>query len=288
MTIAGASGHRFEAVLFDLDDTLISWEHAAEGWELFKRSRAAGVRAFLHGAGHAVPELEAFSAIMDREIAQLWTDVKVDFRAARIDEGLLRIAEAVGIAPAEIEVDALLRAYGWGPIPATRPHADARPTLEWLTQAGYRLALVTNAMQPMWMRDIELAWHDLLDPFPVRLSSFDAGHMKPHPTIFRRALDALGVEAERAVFVGDRPANDIAGANAVGMLSVLMRPDYLADRHDLDSLPPEQRPDHVIGRLGELPELLAGLGGLGGTDRISRDSRRSAVAIEIGLEHDDG
>ena len=40
---------------------------------------------------------------------------------------------------------------------------------------------------------------------------------KPHPAIFERALEALGVRAERTLFVGDSLAVDIAGAAALGM-----------------------------------------------------------------------
>lgn len=247
---------RIQAILFDLDDTLISWEHAAEGWTRFKRARSAGVHAFLQAQGHAVPSLTDFDEIGERVISELWTDVKTDFRAARIDEGLLRIGEAIGIPRAALDVDALLRAYGWGPVPATHPHDGAHSILQALGERGYRLGLVTNAMQPMWMRDIELAWHDLLHHFPVRLSSFDAGYMKPHPDIFRQALAGLGVEPERAVFVGDRPANDIAGANGVGMVSVLMHPPYLHARIDVANLPADEMPDHTIHRLAELPEIL--------------------------------
>lgn len=247
---------RFQAILFDLDDTLISWEHAGEGWDLFRRSRAAGVHAYLQVEGHDVPDLAEFNAILERVIAELWADVKTDFSAARIDEGLMRVAESIGIPRSQLSADDLLRAYGWGPIPATHPHADARDVLKTLDQLGYRLGLVTNAMQPMWMRDIELLWHGLIDHLPIRLSSYDVGHMKPHPSIFLQALAGLGVDAERAVVVGDRPANDIAGANALGMVSVLMRPDYLVGRYDIDALPPEHVPDHTIRRLGELVDLM--------------------------------
>ncbi len=45
---------------------------------------------------------------------------------------------------------------------------------------------------------------------------------KPHPEAFRAALDAVGVaDPARAVFVGDRPFDDIHGAAAVGMRTIL-------------------------------------------------------------------
>ena len=41
--------------------------------------------------------------------------------------------------------------------------------------------------------------------------------MVPHPSVFLAALEALGVsDPTRAVFVGDRPLDDISGAKASG------------------------------------------------------------------------
>ena len=46
---------------------------------------------------------------------------------------------------------------------------------------------------------------------------------KPHPAAFRAVLDAIGgIAPEDAVFVGDRPWDDIPGASAVGMRAVLL------------------------------------------------------------------
>jgi putative hydrolase of the HAD superfamily len=104
----------------------------------------------------------------------------------------------------------------------------------------------------MWMRDIELEAYGLLEYFPVRITSGDTGYMKPHPAIFQHALDLLGVPADEAAYVGDRPANDIAGANAVGMFSILMSPPHL-ERELGDAVP-----DVTIGSLSELLDLVDG------------------------------
>jgi putative hydrolase of the HAD superfamily len=51
----------------------------------------------------------------------------------------------------------------------------------------------------------------------VALFSSEVGRRKPDPAIFERALEELGVVPERALFVGDTLATDVAGAQAVGM-----------------------------------------------------------------------
>ncbi len=60
----------------------------------------------------------------------------------------------------------------------------------------------------------------------------------------------MKVSPDRAVFVGDRPKNDIAGANAVGLVSVLMDPPHLA--RDLNGVVP----DYTIPCLTDLLPIL--------------------------------
>lgn len=57
----------------------------------------------------------------------------------------------------------------------------------------------------------------------MRLYTSEMAHMKPHPEAFRALLDAVGVPAGRAVFVGDRPRDDVWGASRAGMRTVLLR-----------------------------------------------------------------
>jgi putative hydrolase of the HAD superfamily len=54
------------------------------------------------------------------------------------------------------------------------------------------------------------------------VSSSDHGFMKPHPEIFRAALDLMRVPAAEAAMVGDSLAHDVAGARGVGMRGILL------------------------------------------------------------------
>lgn len=53
--------------------------------------------------------------------------------------------------------------------------------------------------------------------FGVLVDSAEVGCAKPAPRIFQHALDALGVSAAEATFVGDSLPRDMAGARGVGM-----------------------------------------------------------------------
>ncbi len=68
--------------------------------------------------------------------------------------------------------------------------------------------------------------------------SSEVGKRKPHPEIFQRALEALGVEPERALFVGDRLYEDVRGAPELGMTTVQAL-WFRADEH-----PDGREPDH--------------------------------------------
>jgi NagD protein len=72
---------------------------------------------------------------------------------------------------------------------------------------------------------------------------------KPSPHMAAALLDRLGVPARDTLLTGDRLATDIRMANEAGMASALV----LTGATGLDeALRTEDRPDYVIGHLGEL------------------------------------
>ena len=70
-----------------------------------------------------------------------------------------------------------------------------------LTDQGRGLALVSNTSWAPAMHDDDLARFGMLDYLPVRIYSSVFGMVKPHPTIYRQALDRLDVAPAEAVFV---------------------------------------------------------------------------------------
>ncbi|TMG31944.1 MAG: HAD family hydrolase, partial [Chloroflexi bacterium] len=78
--------------------------------------------------------------------------------------------------------------------------------------------------------------------------SSEVGVRKPHPQIFTDALRKVGVDAARAVFVGDRVREDVQGPQRLGMRAVLTREWRQEDDPGAA--------DAVIQRLGELPAVV--------------------------------
>lgn len=56
---------------------------------------------------------------------------------------------------------------------------------------------------------------------------------KPHPTLFLRACEALGVAPHEAVMIGDNPDTDVAGAAPLGLRCILVRGSGDLDLSDL-------------------------------------------------------
>jgi FMN phosphatase YigB (HAD superfamily) len=87
--------------------------------------------------------------------------------------------------------------------------------------------------------------------FSVLVDSADVGCTKPAPRIFQHALDALGVSAARATFVGDSLPRDMAGARAVGMRHI-----WLVGA-EAPAASPCCRDDRQIRSLRELESILS-------------------------------
>jgi FMN phosphatase YigB (HAD superfamily) len=90
-----------------------------------------------------------------------------------------------------------------------------------------------------------------LDPVVI---SGEVGWVKPHASVFRVALDALGLPAEKVLFVGDRWDADMIGARDAGM-KTCHHVGFTSDR-ELDSRYETYRPDHRITRIEELDGIL--------------------------------
>jgi putative hydrolase of the HAD superfamily len=99
------------------------------------------------------------------------------------------------------------------------PLEGAAETLAALRRAGLRTGVVSNAdgRAASLLRGAGLA-----DQLEVIVDSHEEGVEKPHPEIFRRALQRLGVRAEESLFVGDIFSIDVLGSRAAGLRAILM------------------------------------------------------------------
>ena len=92
----------------------------------------------------------------------------------------------------------------------------------------YRLGLLSNFTHGPAVRKI--IDHLGLRPFfDVVLISGELGYRKPHPMVFRKLVEGLGVESSQILYVGDDVGPDIVGARRSGLQPVWA--SYVQDHH---------------------------------------------------------
>ena len=218
------------AVIFDWGGTLTPWHviDADEAWATLTE------------------EPEAVKALRAAEDA-LWRRSRDDHRSGTLDELLAQ----AGAAP---DADALARLHAWWD-QHTFTDPEAAPMFRALREQGLRIGVLSNTIWSRERHEAIFARDGMLDLIDASVYSSEIEWTKPHPLAFRAALDAVGVDdAAEAVFVGDRLFDDIYGAGAAGMRTILI---------PHSAIPPEQightlgEPDAVVHRLSEIAPIIA-------------------------------
>lgn len=104
---------------------------------------------------------------------------------------------------------------------------DVLPCLERLC-SEYRLAVLSNfdGRLRRILADLGIARH-----FEHLFISSEMGCEKPHPEIFRRALETMNISPPQALHVGDDPHFDQNGGEAAGVATFLVRrPEVTLDQ----------------------------------------------------------
>jgi putative hydrolase of the HAD superfamily len=236
-----------KAVLFDMGSTLLEFEN--QPWEELIRRGIDAIYDALDGRGTKLPARQAFCQQFHEAYRLTWKQAEQSLVEMRVADLVEQMAQELGLLLAAADLLELVRAH-YRPVSAqVTMYADTVATLAALRQRGLKIGLVSNTMWPGHLHKEDLERFGLLDFFDHLVFSADLGVRKPHPQIFRAALQALAVRPSQAVFVGDRFPEDVAGAKGVGMWSVWKeRPDRA--RH------PAIRPDACIVQLRELPGLI--------------------------------
>jgi HAD superfamily hydrolase (TIGR01509 family) len=130
---------------------------------------------------------------------------------------------------------------------AVRLDPDALQVLSWLGAHGIKRGVCSNAPFPPEMMRRQVDTNGVGEMVDAVVFSSEVGRRKPAPEVYRAALDAIGVDARHALFVGDRVREDYEGPRAAGMRAVI----FTAHAEDV---PPDGIP--TIASLSEVPRLL--------------------------------
>jgi putative hydrolase of the HAD superfamily len=201
-----------EAVLFDWGDTLMPYDAQADDEFVLARTRA-GLAAL---GGRVDVEPEAVARWFREHFDELFaSDAEEDFDHL---EMLARCFRELGASPTDDDVRLYAQASTWEGEMLLFPHTHA--LLDALRARGLKTAIVSNTSVPGWLLAPVLEKQGLASRIDAAVFSSDVGKRKPHPLIFRRALDELGVAPPNALFVGDRLRQDVRGARDAGMVTV--------------------------------------------------------------------
>lgn len=202
-----------KAVTFDWGDTLMRDE-----WndDVARSGNAAGLAAL--GERDDLPDVEAIVTWWANPERPVWHQRRED----EIDVIALT-RECFADLGVQLTDDELLAYYealhrDWAKTIALSQHAHA--LLEALRKRGLKLAVVSNVGTPGRLVRELLDAQGLTERVDAVVLSCEVGKRKPHPAIFERALEELGVEAGETLHVGDRLYHDVGGAAALGMTTV--------------------------------------------------------------------
>lgn len=257
-----------QAVLFDLDDTLL-WDDRSVK-EAFEATCKAGAEA----TGVGIEELEAAVRKEARELYEsyetypftkmiginpfegLWANFaegeQEEFRKLQqLAPSYRREAWTRGLKALGIE-DQELGAKLAEQFPAERRkrpivYDETFAVLDKL-KGKYKLLLLTNGSPDLQQEKLN-GVPALIPYFDHIIVSGQFGEGKPAASIFKHALEKLGIEAEHGIMVGDKLTTDILGANTIGMTSVWINRHGMV-RND------EIVPTYEIANLKELLQIL--------------------------------
>jgi pyrophosphatase PpaX len=210
---------KIEAVLFDLDGTLI------DTIELIMASARHATEMVL---GEALPD-----DVLRHDIGMPLKDQMAAYAPGHVDELL-----AAYRAHNALVHDELISEF-----PGTEEALIA------LRDAGYRMGIVTSKSKPVAERGLE--WFGLQNYFEVLVGYEDTTVHKPAGDPVLLGAKLLGFSAEQCCYVGDSP-HDMDAGRAAGAVTIAALWGPFPERVL------EPGPDFALEHIADLPRLLAG------------------------------
>lgn len=230
-----------EAVVFDWGGTLTPWHTVdlAEQWRVFARAHAA----------HA-HEAEVLAARILAVEGAAWQRSRESGASARLHEILAESGVDTG-SPGHAAAQAAYEEF-WEPHTLLDP--DVPGLWRGLHERGVRVGVLSNTIWPREYHDAVFARDGVLHLLDGSVYSCEIDVAKPHPEAFAAALRTVGVvDPGRAVYVGDRPFEDVHGAQRAGMRAVWVPHSDIPEDQQVAV---DVTPDAVVHRLGDLLDVV--------------------------------
>ena len=231
-----------EAVIFDWGGTLTPW-HAIDVMDTWRA----------YASAYGGPRTDELARELYTAEEGLWRRQRETAGAAGTGH-LDHVFASAGIDTSSDRHSVALRAYLDRWTPHTWIDPDAPDLLRALRSDGLRVGVLSNTMWPRWHHEEVFARDGVLDLIDGAVYTSETSVGKPHADAFRAAMGAVGVsDPARVVFVGDRPWDDVHGAQQAGMRAILMPHSHIP-AHQL--VPVESPPDAVVARLADVLDVV--------------------------------
>jgi putative hydrolase of the HAD superfamily len=241
-------------VIFDLGGTLLHYNPPHKGWEGMEKIGAQGVYQYLREQRRTLPpESQALDMAWDYA-RTLWTSLdQYSVKDLKLSIQLGALAGRWGVdSLSPTTLDALAQAYMTGVQSHVLPLDGAEETLQALRGWGLRLGLISNTLWPGDAHRQDLKRHGLSSYLDHVVFSADVEAWKPHREVFQMTLNALALQADESVFVGDSLYHDIWGAQQAGLRAVWIEQQLLGLPDGI-----QVTPDATIRRLPELLDVVS-------------------------------
>lgn len=242
-----------KAITFDLWDTVFiddtdEPKRKAAGRPSKTVERRQLVKRFV--AKHKQVSQELVNAVYDAQDAafrKVWHDQHITWE---VRDRLEIILKGLGVELPENELSELVKLHEEMELEFRPDFVDGvHETLKILSK-DYKLAVISDTIfSPGTVLRKLLEAKGLLQYFSAFVFSDEAGCSKPAECVFNNAKNALGVEFNEIVHVGDREHNDIFGPKEMGMHAILCLAaiDRGSDRDNADG---------YFENYTELPDLI--------------------------------
>lgn len=205
----------YDVIFFDLDHTLVDTRGQ------YRLGLAQAVGKMYDGqvpanfAEHFLKHHEALWPEYDRRKISM-----LDLRRQRF----LRAWQDFGVDKTDEEADAFHTVYDATFETTLHAFPGAGDLIHRLADA-HRLGIITNGSPDLQWRKLGIAGLQPYFPESAVIISEAVGKAKPHPSVYEAACQALAVDREQALMIGDNFISDVQGARNFGMDALWFVPD---------------------------------------------------------------